>query len=382
MARQMQQDAHRLEKIQQIMASLRYIKELGGDLKEGIASCFAMNKKSNAVAKPEFVCFGITDSCTLRCKMCHKWKEDIFIKGKEKEPTLKDWKNCVNSLSRIADRPLQINFGGGEPLLNKDIFEIVRFSKSRRLETNIATNGYLIDEITAARIASSGLNSVIISLDSLNEDTHDYLRGAGGVYSGVMKAIDNLEKYGKGIYKGICCVIYDKNLEDILKLAEWVEKDSRLNSIYFMAAMQPNNTPLDSSWRKKEEFGFLWPKDSKKACALIDELIKLKNNNFKISNSVCQLEAFKSYYAHPENFVKNTKCNMDDALHVSSCGDIFLCYRRGLLGNIKSDDVADVWCSEKARKARQDIAACKDNCHFLLNCFFKGDYPFESGVSN
>lgn len=373
----MQQDAHRLEKIQQIMASLRYIKELGGPLKEGITSYFAMNKKSKDTAKLEFVCFGITDSCTLRCKMCHKWEEDIFIKRKAEEPTLRDWKNCINSLSRIADRPLQINFGGGEPLLKKDILEIVRFSKSRKLETNIATNGYLIDEIMAERIADSGLNSVIISLDSLNEDTHDYLRGVNGVYSRVIKAIENLEKHGKGIYKGICCVIYDKNLEDILRLAEWVDKDSRLNSVYFMAAMQPNNTPLDSNWHKKEEFGFLWPKDSQKVCSLIDELIKLKNNNFKISNAVCQMEAFKSYYAHPERFVKNTKCNMAAALHISSCGDIFLCYRWGLLGNIKSDDLEEVWYSKKAEKVRQDIATCKDNCHFLLNCFFKGDYPFE-----
>jgi len=324
------------------MPFLRYVKKLGNSFK----------KNSASPARPEFVCFGITDNCTLRCRMCHKWKEDIFIKQKAEEPTLKDWKNCVNSLSRIAERPLQINFGGGEPLLKKDILEIIRFSKSRKLETNIATNGYLIDEAMAERIADSGLNSVIISLDSMNEGTHDYLRGVSGVYGGVMKAIENLEKYGKGIYKGICCAIYDKNMDDILKLAEWVEKDSRINSIYFMAAMQPNNTPLDFLWRKKEEFSSLWPKDSKKACSLIEELIKLKNNNFKITNSVCQLEAFKSYYAHPENFVKSTKCNMDTALHVSSCGDIFLCYRQGLLGNIKSDDVADVWYSEKAEKAR------------------------------
>ena len=359
------------------MVPFRYAKELDNGLKEGIASCFAMNKKSKDTAKLEFVCFGITDDCTLRCKMCNKWKEDIFIKRKTAEPTLRDWKKCVNSLSRIADRPLQINFGGGEPLLKKDIFDIIKFSRSKKLDTNIATNGYLIDEIMAKKIADCGLNSVIISLDSLNEDTHDYLRGTSGVYSRVMNAIDNLERCGKGIYKGICCAIYDKNLEDILRLAEWVDKDSRLNSIYFMAAMQPNNTLLDSSWRKKEEFGFLWPKDSKKACSLIDEIIKLKNNNFKISNSVCQLEAFKSYYACPERFVKNTKCNMDAALHISSCGDIFLCYRWGLLGNIKSDDLVDVWYSEKAEKVRQDIATCKDNCHFLLNCFFKGDYPFK-----
>ena len=144
-----------------------------------------------------------------------------------------------------------------------------------------------------------------------------------------------------------------------------------------MAAMQPNNTALDSRWYEKEEFGFLWPKDPQKACLVIDKLIDLKNKGSKITNEACQMEAFKLYYAYPERFVKNTKCNMDSALHISSCGDIFLCYRWGLLGNIKTDDLAEVWYSEKAEKARQDIANCRDNCHFLLNCFFKGDYPFE-----
>ncbi len=31
------------------------------------------------MVKPEFGCLGITDDCMLRCKMCHKWKQDIFI---------------------------------------------------------------------------------------------------------------------------------------------------------------------------------------------------------------------------------------------------------------------------------------------------------------
>ncbi len=357
MAYQVQQDGNRLEKVQQVK--------------------LIMNKKIKNDLNLDFVCFGITDACTLRCKMCQKWKEDIFIKEKEDAPALKDWKNCISSLRSIARGPIQINFGGGEPLLKEDILELVRFSKSKRFTANIATNGYLVDEIMARKIADSGLDSVIISLDSLDENTHDYLRGVKGVYRKAMDAIDSLEKYGNGLYKGICCVIYEKNLDDIPRLLEWVDSDPRLNSIYFMAAMQPNNTALDSRWYEKEEFSFLWPKEPKKACLVIDKLIDLKNKGSKITNEVCQLEAFKLYYAHPERFVKNIKCNMDSALHISSCGDIFLCYRWGLLGNIKTDDLVKIWYSEKAEKARQDIANCRDNCHFLLNCFFKGDYPFE-----
>ncbi|MDD5560763.1 MAG: radical SAM protein [Candidatus Omnitrophica bacterium] len=333
-------------------------------------------KREKQKVKPDFICFGIIDDCILKCKMCRKWKEDIFIKDRTGAPTLEDWKRCVNSLKKITDKPIQINFGGGEPLLKEGLWELVSFCKSKRLDVNIATNGYLIDENTVKKISDSRLDSIILSLDSLQEDTHDYLRGVKGVYRAVMGAISSLDKSCSELYKGICSVIYDKNIEDVVKLAEWVDNDKRLNSVYFMAAMQPNNTVLDAQWYLKEEFDCLWPKDPLRACVVIDELIKLKKNNSKITNQVCQLEAFKLYYQFPERFVKSTKCNMGSALHISSCGDIFLCYHWGKLGNIKTDDIAQLWSSDNAAQVREDIGNCKNNCHFLLNCYFKGDYPF------
>lgn len=334
-------------------------------------------KKPSKKKLVEFSCFGISDDCILKCKMCNKWKEDIFIKEKTEIPSLKDWKNCISSLRGITDSSFQINFGGGEPFLYRDILELVKFCKSKNFKTNIATNGYLIDKEMSKKIADSGLDSLIISLDSLKEETHDYLRGVKGVYQKVMDTIGYLNKYCNGLYKGICCVIYEANLDDVVKLVEWVDRDERLNSIYFMAAMQPNNTPLDAEWRKKDEYRFLWPSDPCKACSVVDEIKRLKKNGSKITNQICQLEAFKLYYQSPERFVKNTKCNMDSAVHISSCGDIFLCYRWPPLGNIQTDDLDKVLSSKKASQIRQDISNCKNNCHFLLNCFFKDDYPFE-----
>lgn len=356
------------------MLSLKHTKLLGNELKDGIKRLF-ITRRPPLIA-PEFSCFGITDECMLSCKMCYKWKEDIFIKEKTGKPSLDDWKNCASSLRRITGDSFQINFGGGEPFLKEGILELIHFCKKEGFKVNVATNGYLLDEAMAKRIAVSGLDSVIVSLDSLNEKTHDYLRGVPGVYSRAKGAVGFLEKFCDGIYKGICCVIYEKNLDDILSLLEWADNDDRINSIYFMAAMRPNNTPENSQWREKDEFSCLWPKDPLKASSIIDELINRKKNGSKITNQICQLEAFKSYYQYPEKFVKKTKCNMDRAVHISSTGDIFLCYRWGALGNIKTDDVVSVWNSERAGRVRQDIAACKNNCHFLLNCFFEGDYPF------
>ncbi len=152
-------------------------------------------KKPSKKRLLDFSCFGISDDCILKCKMCNKWKEDIFIKEKTEIPSLKDWKNCISSLRGITDDSFQINFGGGEPFLKEGLLELVRFCKSKNFKTNIATNGYLINKEMSKKIADSGLDSLIISLDSLKEETHDYLRGVKGVYQKVMDTIVYLDKY-------------------------------------------------------------------------------------------------------------------------------------------------------------------------------------------
>ena len=89
------------------------------------------------------------------------------------------------------------------------------------------------------------------------------------------------------------------------------------------------------------------------------------------------MEAFRKYFNWPERFVKNTACNLDRAVHISSVGDVYICYDWERIGNITKDDVAGAWYSKEADRAREHIRNCQKNCHHLINCFFEGDYPFE-----
>ena len=325
--------------------------------------------------KPGFCCFGVIDDCMLRCKMCQKWQEDPGLKGKTRA-SLDNWKRAAKSLRGIVDEGFEIDIGGGEALLMKELWELVSYCADLGFKMAVASNGYLVDKDMAKRIANSGLHSLILSLDSVKPETHDFFRGTTGVYERVMKAIEYLHKYSPKLHIGICTIMMDKNQDDILKLARWVNDDGRMKSILFMAAMQPNNTPVDPKWYSGE-FDYYWPKDINKMVMIIDELIQMRKSGYLIGNSIPQLEAFKSYYQFPDKFVKKNPCNMDKGVHVSSIGDIFLCYRWQRLGNIKENDLATAWYSEESEKARKNIRNCKDNCHFLLNCYFEGDYPFE-----
>jgi MoaA/NifB/PqqE/SkfB family radical SAM enzyme len=326
---------------------------------------------------PNFCCFGITDECILKCKMCRKWENDISVKTHDSLPSVSDWQGAIDSLQKITKKGFLINFGGGEPFLFDGLLDVVRFATDRGFKTNIATNAYLIDEDMAKRIFDSGLTTLNISLDSSRESTHDYMRGITGVYKNAVNAIGYLHKYCPSLKKGICCGIYDYNIDEIVELAEFVQKDKRLEWLYFMAAMQPNNSHRNEKWYKTEEFGGLWPKDKLKVNSTIAELLRLKEKGYKIVNSHEQLNAFRSYFEDPGCFVRILECNLSRAVHVSSLGDVFICFEWDRLGNIKSDRLEDLWYSQKAQQIRKDISQCRRNCHFLLNCFFEGDFPFS-----
>ncbi|MDD4909323.1 MAG: radical SAM protein [Candidatus Omnitrophica bacterium] len=334
--------------------------------------------------KPGFCCPGITDDCMLRCRMCDKWKADKNTYGRPR-PTLEEWKRAATQLRELVDEGFEIDIGGGEALLVDWLWSFVRHCADSGFRATIASNGYLVDEEMARKIAGSGLSSIIFSLDSLDHRVHDYWRGRQGVYDRVMRAIENVARFAPDVHIGICSIIMENTLAGMVKLAKWVNKDPRLKSAYYMVPMQPNNTywgkdGFDKYWFKSKEYGFYWPQNTAKVLKVIDELIRRRRAGELIGNTVVQLEAYKNYLAHPERFVKTAPCNLDRALHISSVGDIFLCYNWPSLGNIrnKEDDLREIWFSEKAEAARKNIRECRENCHFLLNCFFEGDYPFTT----
>ncbi|MBU1863696.1 MAG: radical SAM protein [Candidatus Omnitrophica bacterium] len=347
-------------------------------------SSITQNMKSESqkksISKPGFCCLGIIDNCMLRCKMCEKWKDDLVTQGMT-EATTDQYKTFLQQLRTITDEGFELDIGGGEALMRPDLLELISYARDLGFKTTVASNGWLIDKEMARRIVESGLTSIILSFDSLNSEVHDSMRGVQGVHARVVQAIEYLRLFSKDIHIGLCTIIMEKTLDGIIELVEWSNsRRDKINSILFMAVMQPNNTVKQDKWFD-QDFNTIWPQDTKKVVACIDELIRRRNEGQWIANSVEQLKAFRLYFQQPNKFVKKTACNMDRGLHISAVGDIFLCFKWDNLGNIKNGaDISQVWYSKEAETVRENIRQCKDNCHFLLNCFFEGDYPFKCDV--
>jgi MoaA/NifB/PqqE/SkfB family radical SAM enzyme len=304
--------------------------------------------------------------------MCYIWKN----KKEPNELSIRDWKDFVLKLSDLVDPKVEINFCGGEALLRAGFLELVKFCSELGFSTSMTTCGFLIDEDKAKEINESNLKILNISLDSLDEKKHDFLRGVSGAHGRVLRAIDYLDKYrNHKIEIGIQTVISNVNLDDILPLVDWVNKDPRLNVVYLQPIVQPYNTDFDYDWKQRTEYSFLWPDEADKVKSIIDELIRLKQEcGYKISNSLIHLKALKRYFDQPKTFIKNFRCDKGDhLLNVNNEGQIHLCYNHKPLGNIRDSgiNIRELWYSEKANLIRNEMYKCRKNCADLVTCLFE-----------
>lgn len=314
--------------------------------------------------KPRFCNLGLTNKCILKCRMCYKW-QDVTV---EEHPAIEQYKRFISDLEELSGKNVVVNFSGGEVLLFEGTIDLIKFSVEKGLLTHLASNGWLINEEMAKRIADSGLHDISLSLDSFEEEVHDYLRGGKGAYRKVMDAINYLHKYSKSLKINICCVIYDYNLDRLVALLEWVNNNKEINGISFLAPMQPDNTGALTQWWKGK-FSYLWPKDYDKVCFLIDKLIESKKSQEKIGNSIAGLEEFKLYFSSPEKFEKKAHCNLTQRIDVNASGKVYLCAQMDFVGDIKDNiSLKEILHSKKAEEVCRKMAVCPNNCHFLLNC--------------
>ena len=136
--------------------------------------------------------------CDLRCPECPIGSG--MIKRKNANLDLKIYQELIDRIKSTTIN-LQLYFQG-EPLLNHDIFEMVKYANNRGLYTIISTNGQRLELENSRRIIESGLDRIIVSVDGTNQSTYEKYR-VGGDLSKVIegtKFLNLLRKESKTVH--------------------------------------------------------------------------------------------------------------------------------------------------------------------------------------
>jgi AdoMet-dependent heme synthase len=165
-------------------------------------------------ARPYVVSWNLTYRCNLACEHCYLDAGDTPVPPQRAEnarrgPRLLGTENfadrselgtgecfrVIDEIAAFAPECLTI-LTGGEPLLRRDILEIVRRAAERGLWVVVGTNGVCITENVARRLAEAGARGLSLSLDALDPDRHDRFRMVRGAWRNTVEGAEILRRTG------------------------------------------------------------------------------------------------------------------------------------------------------------------------------------------
>lgn len=335
---------------------------------------------SGRALMPTTITFCPTMRCNLHCAMCLIPNKSDFLQAQELSQT-----RIFELIDEVANFKPHFYLTGGEPFLRQDIFEIIARAKNRGLVCTLTTNGTLVSQSLAAKIAESPLDSLTFSLDGGRED-HDCYRGAGNW----QKTINGLESLIRA--KGqknfpeirISAVINDLNylhLDQILDIArQYKIKNFNFNHMEFkseawakqaekqLQAIFPDEPCLVRGYIT-DEINF----DLEKFAVHLRE-IKEKYQEINISfTPPVPLSKIVDYYTlnhlPPQAFCAKKW----EVLTILPNGDLTPCLGL-IMGNLKNSSFKEIWNNKKYKDFRKKLKQCKKFQGCLRCCGLTPNY--------
>src|SRR6266478_3810019 len=156
----------------------------------------------------------ITYRCPLHCPYC----SNPMQARNDQELTTNEWTRVIREAAALG--VLQIGFSGGEPLVRRDLPDLVRAAREANLYTNLITSGIGLDDDRLDALRDAGLDSVQLSFQSDNTDLADEIAGARAH----QRKLDAAAKIrGAGIPLSLNFVIHRRNIDRLLQMIELAE---------------------------------------------------------------------------------------------------------------------------------------------------------------
>ena len=185
-----------------------------------------------------------TDACTARCLHC----SSNSAKRSPDELTTGEAKDMIDQL--IAAGVIDLGISGGEPLLRRDMLELIAYAKLRGMTVGIASNGAKLSPLRASQLAATGLNRLQVSLDGFAEQ-HDKLRNWPGLFDRVLKTIRTAREAGLRVH--VCCTVTRLNCDSLEAFVAFLAQTGikRINLSRFVPTGRGSDLldPGDHAWR-------------------------------------------------------------------------------------------------------------------------------------
>ncbi len=310
------------------------------------------------------IVISVTQLCNFKCVMCRCWQSKWSKKYMSDEEIIK----TIKKMSNFYELNDCVSITGGEPLLRKNITEIIRTCNEVGFETTLTTNASLLTEKKIINLIDAGLTRFNISLDSLDPEKHDRLRGYPGSYNKVMNTLEILESLNERKPDVIIMpLIMQPNIKEIPEMIEWAESKDIISNISFQVISTPPNY-FGPDWSKNIEFKDLIITNKSQIEETIFKITEYKNKGYKVGNKLEQLQNFKFYLIKlmHHNF---GICYIDkNFVFIDEFGMVRVCPYKNPISNIKMKNISEILKKPYPPSLIKHIRECSVNCNSRINC--------------
>ena len=200
----------------------------------------------------------VTDRCNMRCRYCmprEVFGSDFAFLSKMDILTYEEIDRLAGLFISLGVEKIRLS--GGEPLLRKDLPELISMLALRKVEIAMTTNGVLLPRFAPA-LSAAGLDRVTVSLDALDEATFAAMTDSGHTVAAVLAGIEAAESVGLGPIKINTVVKKGANEDELIDLVErFSSREIAVRFIEFMDVGTTNGWDMEDVVTAEEVRGML-----------------------------------------------------------------------------------------------------------------------------
>lgn len=201
-----------------------------------------MTKESGGMAQGglSFVDWDITPHCNLNCRHCYATS---LYRGNQVELSTEEMM-CI--LENLCILPVtNIGMFGGEPLLRKDLAQIIQQCAIKNSRPYVITNGLLLTEERLESLIEAGLKGIAVSIDGASKETYSYIR-RGSDFDEVTRNVSGISTHA--LDSLVMDVVVSKlNVDEIPTLIKMAKNMGFTRVILEMLSYQGNATTMERS---------------------------------------------------------------------------------------------------------------------------------------
>jgi len=289
--------------------------------------------------KPFSISFEPTTTCNLRCPECPSG-----LRAFSRSTGNLDKDFFRKTIDEIYKELIYLIFYfQGEPYINPDFLEMVKYANKKKLYTITSTNGHFLNDENSKRTIESGLDRLIISLDGTTQEVYESYR-IGGNMDKVLEGTRNIVKWKKKLKSKTPYILFqflvvkpnEHQIEEVKKIANEIGVDKVLfktAQIYDYKNGNPLIPTIDKYSRYKEQ---------------LDGTFKIKN---RLANS-----CWKMWHSNVITW---------DGKMVPCCFDKDAEF---VMGDLKENTFHEIWNEKKYKKFRKVISKGRDKIEMCKNC--------------